>query len=534
MVWVLDYLIVMSKNKYSSSLFSIGLLISLLFFVLADNVFASVDKVVFVSEIQNLDIGQISGPIKIQTEDQSGATTTASETIYLNLSTSGDGEFSSNKDTWKKIVTLSSNFSTSSIYISSGNSSRSFYYKGFTDGQHKITVSAKSKSGIVFDNIEQIINIGTLPLVICSSFTYSEWGTCSSNIQTRTVLTSIPSNCTEGSPVLLQSCTITSIPIPTTSSTTSTSNTITVIKTRIIYVSSHSGTEDLSDYEEKTLFEAKAGRERVTSVGSPIEFDAKYTLLQKDQCTPIFNWSFGDGLEAVGKKVTHTYKYPGEYLVVLNGSCGGYNSISRTIVRVITPNITFLGFLNGDVEIINNAKTEINIGFWKIKGLQRDFIFPQDTIIGANNKIILSKEDFNVGSSLERISLNNPLGRETAYFYVENAEQQNSVSSLNIVPDQKVAVIDNSYISMVDAEKLLNEYKEKLVLNEPKINKIENVKEIEVIKSTDENSPNEEDLTQTASVLSSVNSLPNSNFLSKLISTSIGGVKSFIHMFYSF
>ena len=40
----------------------------------------------------------------------------------------------------------------------------------------------------------------------CTSFTYSSWSTCSNGRQTRTVLTSSPSGCTGGSPVLTQSC----------------------------------------------------------------------------------------------------------------------------------------------------------------------------------------------------------------------------------------------------------------------------------------------------------------------------------------
>jgi len=48
--------------------------------------------------------------------------------------------------------------------------------------------------------------------VDCTSFTYSDWGICTVDTQTRTVLTSEPLNCTGGSPVVSQSCT----PIPTT------------------------------------------------------------------------------------------------------------------------------------------------------------------------------------------------------------------------------------------------------------------------------------------------------------------------------
>jgi len=48
------------------------------------------------------------------------------------------------------------------------------------------------------------------PPATCTSFTYSAFGACQSNgTQTRTVLTSSPTGCTGGSPVLSQSCTYT-------------------------------------------------------------------------------------------------------------------------------------------------------------------------------------------------------------------------------------------------------------------------------------------------------------------------------------
>lgn len=40
----------------------------------------------------------------------------------------------------------------------------------------------------------------------CTSWTYSDWGACANNQQTRTIISSQPANCTGGNPVLNQSC----------------------------------------------------------------------------------------------------------------------------------------------------------------------------------------------------------------------------------------------------------------------------------------------------------------------------------------
>jgi hypothetical protein len=44
------------------------------------------------------------------------------------------------------------------------------------------------------------------PVLVCSAWTYSDWSPCSNDLQARSVLSSTPSGCAGGSPVLSQSC----------------------------------------------------------------------------------------------------------------------------------------------------------------------------------------------------------------------------------------------------------------------------------------------------------------------------------------
>jgi len=53
----------------------------------------------------------------------------------------------------------------------------------------------------------QSCTANTCAAITCTSFTYSAWGSCISNNQTRTVVTSSPTGCTGGSPSLSQGCT---------------------------------------------------------------------------------------------------------------------------------------------------------------------------------------------------------------------------------------------------------------------------------------------------------------------------------------
>lgn len=354
---------------------------------------------------------------------------------------------------------------------------------------------------------------------ICTSFTYSTWGSCLNNTQNRTVLTSIPNGCVDGSPVITQSCTTSS-----TSSTTNTSSQVYVQRTRIVYVSSHSGTDDLSNYDEKAIFQVTAGRERTALVGAPLEFNAKHTLLQKDQCVPNFSWTFGDGFGGAGKDIQHTYKYAGEYQVILNGRCGDYNSASRTIVRVAVPSISISELPSGDTEIINKGKAEINIGNWKIKGGQKDFIFSRDTIISTNNKIILSKEDLNEGTSTEKVSINNPTDGEVAYY----------IKKLNpISPSTDLSLPSSSYMSVAEAENLVLKYKESLTANNRQLNVSQNTNEI--IKEESVDKPVYiNGVIQTASVIEAPIATSSKGFWASVLDIPVNSVKSFAHIFYDF
>jgi len=320
---MLKYFLIMLKHKCLFFSLSIILSIFIFNFVFVDNVLASssnIVKLVFTTDTQNISTDTISEIITVQTQNFDGTAENLDETSDLYLSSSIGGEFSSNNTNWKPIDKLT---------MSNGSANRNFYFKSFQSGKNTITAKLVGRVSNKEWPATQDINVGIL------SATTSDSENNNSNSNTST-------------------------------SSTSTTNASVIIKT--VYISTHSGEEDLSNYNDKTAFEITAGRERMALVGSPLEFDAKYSLSQKDQCVPVFKWSFGDGFEAVGKKVVHTYKHPGEYQVVLNGNCGDYNSISRTTVKVNSPNILILNLENGDMEMLNNSNTEINIGNWKIKG----------------------------------------------------------------------------------------------------------------------------------------------------------------------
>ncbi|OHB14303.1 MAG: hypothetical protein A2431_02435 [Candidatus Zambryskibacteria bacterium RIFOXYC1_FULL_39_10] len=164
-----------------------------------------------------------------------------------------------------------------------------------------------------------------------------------------------------------------------------------------------------------TQLEVLAGSDRTTLPGSPIWFQA--TIKKNTIETNLdLNWSFGDGNVGVGPLTSHTYKYSGDYVVVLSAKAGDMFSVSRLKVKVGTPEVLVSD--GGEyLEISNKSNAEINLFNWKIENGGKGFIFQPDTIVLPHSSIKLDKSllsmkglDNSMGTSLK-----NYLGQEVFY-----------------------------------------------------------------------------------------------------------------------
>ncbi len=319
--------------------------------VLAENSFS------FSTEPQSVALGELSGPITVHSE------ASVSETTYITLtSTSGTGQFFSSKTSAEPIA------SGSYVYISTNNSNRTVYYKDTTVGDFIITANIFNKEKT------------------------SQIGTASQHIFVGTQVSNNDSNSTT-----------------TTDATTGqTDNTTT--KQSSSNTSAHSSPAPLSNTENKIEFEISAGRDRLTMVGNSLVFRVTPTKLQNmSDLGIVYYWSFGDGTSARGNNVNHTYKFAGDYSVVVNAEFSDKQAVSRMQVRVINPNI-LISKVSGGVEIFNNSGAEINLDGWSLVSMKKTFVFPADTLIPNSKKIIFA--DDVTGMTEEKISLVNPLGKE--------------------------------------------------------------------------------------------------------------------------
>lgn len=135
--------------------------------------------------------------------------------------------------------------------------------------------------------------------------------------------------------------------------------------------------------------EVSAGGDRLTSPGSPVVFQA---VIKKNttQGKPDLSWSFGDGYVGEGNRASHTYKHPGDYVVVLSAKVGEVYSISRVKVKVTESNVSLLE-AEDYIEISNNSSSEINLFQWKLTSHGKGFIFQPDTIILPKSKLRIDR-----------------------------------------------------------------------------------------------------------------------------------------------
>lgn len=152
--------------------------------------------------------------------------------------------------------------------------------------------------------------------------------------------------------------------------------------------STHSSQNDLTDYVKKSLLEIGMGRNRVSTINTPIDFKAEYNTDKN----PRFIWNFGDASTEKGKTVSHFYDFPGTYNVILNAFLNGYQATSRIKATILDISVDILYITSGkDVDILlkNTDGKELNLGGFIIKLDSNEFKIPDDTIIDAKSEIII-------------------------------------------------------------------------------------------------------------------------------------------------
>ncbi len=159
---------------------------------------------------------------------------------------------------------------------------------------------------------------------------------------------------------------------------------------------SSSSTSGNSTWPVEPQIFANAGPDRIAIAGASVFFEGKALGLEKK---PLENarylWNFGDLTTKEGQKVEHVYRYPGEYIVVLDVSSGYFSASDRAKVQAEKSKIIISSLgdsQNRFIELANASNYEIDLSFWMLRSGTMIFILPARTFIAKNNKLALPDE----------------------------------------------------------------------------------------------------------------------------------------------
>ncbi len=172
-------------------------------------------------------------------------------------------------------------------------------------------------------------------------------------------------------------------------------------------LSTHSSPAPLQQFDDTIALSVSAGRDRLVTIGNPLTFKAAVAQSKNiPESNIAYSWSFGDGSFGQGKHIVHTYKFPGEYVVVLNASYSDTQAVDTVSVTVYRPEIV-LKKIPGGLEIQNKG-AEINFSGWYMSNGVTRFNFPTDTIIASKKNIVI--DDQVSGMYTTPITLYTPFG----------------------------------------------------------------------------------------------------------------------------
>lgn len=195
---------------------------------------------------------------------------------------------------------------------------------------------------------------------------------------------------------------------------------------------------------ESQIF-ANAGQDKVGIVGADIVFSGKALGINKEPLERArYLWNFGDGSTAEGQNIRHFYKYPGEYIAVLDVSSGEYSSADYMNVKIIANEIKIIEAGKDVVKISNGSNVNLDISGWFLRAGDKIFKFPLSTLVKANSVLPVSSSvsgfDFiNFGLEIEFLYPNGSL----AYGFVVNDDSNNISKSLFNSQKTENSKVDN-------------------------------------------------------------------------------------------
>ncbi|MDR3519829.1 MAG: lamin tail domain-containing protein [Candidatus Pacebacteria bacterium] len=188
---------------------------------------------------------------------------------------------------------------------------------------------------------------------------------------------------------------------------------------------------------ETSQIQCKISSKNIGFVGLPVLLQATaFGISGEKLYFGKYFWNFGDGDSkdvnlTDTAPLTHTYFYPGNYVVSLDYYQNYYSGISapdassQITIKIIPTDISISNVGNDKdffVELTNNTDYNADISNWVLTSDQKKFTFPQDTIIISKQKMTLSPKITNFSMADENsLKLNTPEGNTIFAYAVSPA-----------------------------------------------------------------------------------------------------------------
>jgi len=166
--------------------------------------------------------------------------------------------------------------------------------------------------------------------------------------------------------------------------------------------SSSASSVNLKNLETKLVLKPEV--QKIAYVHQTIPFLADTSGVDDHKSKLVnYEWNFGDTYTEKGKKVTHSYDYPGQYVVTVIAKYKKEEQVSRHDVTVLPVSFSLSRSEKGDVQINNDSPYDIDLSGYKIRGA-KEIIFPPRSIISSKSTITVSANRFG-GTTKDMIAL---------------------------------------------------------------------------------------------------------------------------------
>ncbi len=130
----------------------------------------------------------------------------------------------------------------------------------------------------------------------------------------------------------------------------------------------------------------------VAYVNQHVPFKVKMTGVDDERDKLVrYDWNFGDTNATSGKVVSHTYAYPGKYLVTVRAVYKKVEQVSEKEITVLPVTFSLTKNEAGDIQIHNNAAYAVDVSGYTLRG-GKTLVLPPRSVILSKATITVPKE----------------------------------------------------------------------------------------------------------------------------------------------